>query len=168
MIAWSQFDVHYHGKEAHASAFPELGVNALDALTVAQTAIGLLRQHIRPGDRVHGIITHGGDAVNVVPDRTDGFLMARATTLDDLEILRPRVMHCLEAGALATGCALHVENVAPDYAQMEHDHDIAELYRTNAQAIGRPPSNDGAGTFSTDMGNVSLAIPSIHPCIVGD
>src|SRR5206468_10082694 len=64
MLAWSQFDVHYQGKEAHASAFPELGINALDALTIAQTSIGLLRQHMQPTDRVHGIITKGGDAAN--------------------------------------------------------------------------------------------------------
>jgi amidohydrolase len=163
--AVAHLHVSYSGRPAHAAFAPHHGVNALDAFTIAQVSMGLLRQHMRPGDQLHSIITHGGDAVNVVPEHTEGFLMARATTLDDLEILRPRVMSCLEAGALATGARLAVENVAPDYAQMEHDHDIAELYRANAKTIGRPPSNDRAGTFSTDMGNISLAIPSIHPCI---
>jgi metal-dependent amidase/aminoacylase/carboxypeptidase family protein len=91
--------------------------------------------------------------------------MARARTIDELEELRPRVMHCFEAGALATGATLSVENVSPDYAQMEHDHDIAEVFRANAEALGRPPSRDAVGTFSTDMGNISLAMPSIHPCL---
>jgi len=69
IIAASMFDVEYTGKEAHASAFPELGINAADALTVAQTAIGLLRQHVQQTDRIHGIVTRGGDAPNVVPAR---------------------------------------------------------------------------------------------------
>ena len=82
--AISTFDVHYTGREAHAAAYPELGINALDALTIAQTAIGLLRQHIRPTDRVHGIITHGGDVPNVVPAHTQARFMVRARTLGDL------------------------------------------------------------------------------------
>jgi amidohydrolase len=103
MLAWSQFDIHYQGKEAHASAFPELGINALDALTIAQTSIGLLRQHMRPTDRVHGIITKGGDAANVVPAHTSARYMVRAETMAGLEEIEGRVMRCFEAGALATG-----------------------------------------------------------------
>jgi metal-dependent amidase/aminoacylase/carboxypeptidase family protein len=91
--------------------------------------------------------------------------MFRARTIDELEELRPRIMHCFEAGALATGATLRMERVSPDYAEMEHDHDIAELYRSNATELGRPPSDDEVVTFSTDMGNVSLAMPSIHPCL---
>jgi metal-dependent amidase/aminoacylase/carboxypeptidase family protein len=143
-------------------------VNAADALTVAQVAIGLLRQHLRPFDQVHGIITHGGDATNVIPAHTEGTWMARSRTLRELEQLRPRVEHCFEAGALATGATLAVSDVCPPYAHMEHDHDLAEVFRANATTLGRPPSEDGATTFSTDMGNVSLAMPSIHPCIAID
>ncbi|HEY5076812.1 MAG TPA: M20 family metallopeptidase [Acidimicrobiia bacterium] len=157
--------VQYTGRESHAAIAPELGVNAADALTVAQVAIGLLRQHLRPFDQIHGIVTHGGDATNVVPAHTEGTWMARSRTLDDLEQLLPRVGHCFEAGALATGATLAVSDVCPPYAHMEHDHEIAEMYRANAGTIGRPESRDGAATFSTDMGNVSLAMPSIHPCI---
>jgi amidohydrolase len=163
--AVAHMHVEYHGRESHAAIAPELGVNAADAFTVAQVAIGLLRQHLRPFDQVHGIITHGGDATNVVPARTEGTWMARSRTLDTLSELVPRVHHCFEAGALATGTALAITDVAPPYAQMEHDHDLAELYRQNASSIGRPASQDGSATFSTDMGNVSLAMPSIHPCI---
>src|SRR5262249_14441306 len=102
IIAASMFQVEYTGKEAHASAFPELGINAADALTVAQTAIGLLRQHIRPADRIHGITTHGGDAPNIVPARARAKYIVRGETLKELEELRPRVHRCFEAGALAT------------------------------------------------------------------
>jgi amidohydrolase len=157
--------VQYTGRESHAAIAPELGINAADALTVAQVAIGLLRQHLRPFDQVHGIVTHGGDATNVIPAHTEGTWMARSRTLGDLEQLVPRVSHCFEAGALATGSTLRITDVCPPYAHMEHDHDLGEVYRANATALGRPESSDGAATFSTDMGNVSLAMPSIHPCI---
>ncbi|HWS47402.1 MAG TPA: M20 family metallopeptidase [Acidimicrobiia bacterium] len=166
--AVAHMHVAFTGRESHAAIAPELGVNAADAFTVSQVAIGLLRQHLRRTDQVHGIVAHGGDAVNVVPAHTEGFWMARARTLDELDDLRPRVEHCFEAGALATGAALTIADVCPPYAHMEHDHDIGELFRANALALGRPPSEDGAATFSTDMGNVSLAMPSIHPCVAID
>ena len=169
MLAWSQFDVHYHGKEAHASAFPELGINALDALTLAQTAIGLLRQHIRPTDRVHGIITKGGDAANVVPAHTSARYMVRAETLGDLAEIQQKVFRCFEAGALATGARLSIQPASPPYADVKHDVEIAALYRKNAEAVGRffpelpPAARRAAG--STDMGNISQALPAIHPTI---
>ena len=169
MIAWSQFDVHYHGKEAHASAFPELGINALDALTIAQTAIGLLRQHIRPGDRVHGIVTHGGDAPNVVPAHTSARYMVRAETTADLGEIQSKVMRCFEAGAIASGARLEVKSASPSYAEVKHDSELAAVYRRNAEALGRFfPDLSGLGkrsTGSTDMGNISQAMPSIHPTI---
>src|SRR6266540_7493912 len=136
IIAADQISVRYRGKEAHAAAFPELGVNAADALVVAQTAIGLLRQHIRSTDRIHGIVTKGGDAENVVPADTSGKWMARATTLGDLEDLLPKVLRCFEAGALATGATLDVTRYPP-YAEMRHDPDLVEAYRRNAEAVGR-------------------------------
>ncbi|MBI2964409.1 MAG: M20 family metallopeptidase [Deltaproteobacteria bacterium] len=169
MIAWSQFDVHYRGKEAHASAFPELGINALDALTVAQTAIGLLRQHMRSTDRVHGIILKGGDAANVVPAHTCARYMVRAEALADLGEIRAKVMRCFEAGALASGARLSVEEASPSYAEVRHDGALAAIYRRNAQGLGRvfpemgPMARRAAG--STDMGNVSQVLPSIHPLI---
>ena len=105
VIASTQFDVHYTGKEAHAAAYPDLGINAADALVVAQAGIGLLRQHLRPSDRVHGIVTKGGDAPNIVPARTSARYMVRAATLEELAEVRARVLRCFEAGALATGAS---------------------------------------------------------------
>lgn len=169
IIAASMFEVHYTGKEAHASAFPELGVNAADALTIAQTAIGLLRQHIRPTDRIHGIITKGGDAPNIVPAHTAAKYIVRAKTLADLDEIRAKVLRCFEAGALATGAKLDIIGGQKPYAEMRHDPDIAAAYRRNAEMLGRvsptstSPFQRAAG--STDMGNVSLALPAIHPAI---
>jgi metal-dependent amidase/aminoacylase/carboxypeptidase family protein len=163
------FEVEYIGKEAHASAFPELGINAADALTVAQTAIGLLRQHLRAADRIHGITTHGGDAPNIVPARTRARYIIRGETLKELHELRPKVHRCFEAGALATGSTLNIIGGTKPYAEMKHDREIADIYRRNAESLGRKfpdlgPILDRA-TGSTDMGNISLAIPSIHPMI---
>ena len=169
IIAASMFDVHCTGKASHASAFPELGINAADALTVAQTAIGLLRQHIRDTDRIHGIVTHGGDAPNVVPAHTSARYIIRAETLEQLDELRERVRRCFQAGALATGASVQIVGGEKPYAQMRHDTRMAELYRRNAEQIGRSFPNpevwEHRPTASTDMGNVSLAVPSIHPMI---
>ncbi|MGA7522876.1 MAG: M20 family metallopeptidase [Acidobacteriaceae bacterium] len=169
IIAASMFEVHCTGKESHASAFPELGVNAADALTVAQTAIGLLRQHIRSTDRIHGIVTEGGVAPNVVPAHTSAKYIVRSETLDQLKDLRPKVYRCFEAGGLATGAKVEITGGDKPYAEMIHDDVMAALYRANSEALGRKYPDMGEWetrpTGSTDMGNVSLAMPSIHPMI---
>ena len=169
IIAASMFEVQVTGKESHASAFPELGVNAADALTIAQTAIGLLRQHIRSGDRIHGIVTNGGAAPNVVPAHTSARYIIRSETLEQLTELRPKVYRCFEAGALATGTKLTITGGDKPYAQMLHNAMMAEIYRGNSEALGRPFPDLGEWmtrpSGSTDMGNVSLAMPSIHPMI---
>ncbi len=169
IIACSMFHVHYTGKAAHASAFPEHGINAADALTLAQTAIGLLRQHIRSTDRIHGIITHGGDAPNIIPAQTEAKYIVRAKTLDELDSIKEKVRRCFEAGALATGARLEIVGGDKPYAEHRSDMEIAQLYQRNSEALGRvfpergPAIERAAG--STDMGNVSLALPSIHPFI---
>ena len=169
IIAAFMFEVHCTGKESHASAFPERGVNAADALTIAQTALGLLRQHIRSTDRIHGIVTNGGAAPNVIPAHTSAKYIIRSETLDQLAELRPRVYRCFEAGALATGAKIAITGGDKPYAEMRHDEAMAALYRENSEALGRPFPDLGEWetrpTGSTDMGNVSLAIPSIHPMI---
>jgi len=168
-LAFAEFEAHYHGKASHASAAPELGVNAGDALVVAQAAIGLLRQHIRPTDRVHGIVTRGGEAPNVVPAHTSARYYVRASTLDDLGDIRGKVLRCFEAGAIATGCTLRIDDSARPYADVRHDGALAALYQANAEALGRrfvrPRPEFSRFAASTDMGNVSHALPSIHPMI---
>ena len=178
-FAVSHMLVRYRGQATHAAAYPEQGINAADAFTIAQVAIGLLRQQLLPSTRVHGIVTHGGDAPNAIPDRTEGRWYVRAETLDELAGLEPRVRRCFEAGALATGCELEIEAEAPPYAEFRNDPDLLPLYRANAERLGRQfraTGPDGAASedaasadrmnrASTDMGNVSMVIPAIHPYI---
>src|SRR5262249_35392635 len=160
MLANAHFGVRYTGKEAHAAAYPELGINAADALTVAQVAIGLLRQHIHPTDRVHGIITKGGEAPSIIPAETTARYIVRAKTLADLDTIRAKVLRCFDAGAIATGAHLELFGSRPPYAQVCHDPAMAALYRRNAEALGRifPDVSEAQQRSggSTDMGNVSL------------
>lgn len=167
ILAAQTLEIAYTGREAHAAGAPEMGINAADAFVVAQVGIGLLRQHLPPLTRVHGIVDKGGEAPNIVPAHTSGRFMVRARTTDELEALRDRVVACFEAGATATGARLEVRPRVR-YAHMEQDAEILERYRLNAEALGRrfyPFAESGLGPVSTDMGDVSLALPSIHPMI---
>jgi amidohydrolase len=167
-LAVQHFDVHYRGRSAHASAYPQLGVNAADALTVAQVAIGLLRQHLKPTDRIHGIVTDGGDAPNIVPERTAGQWYVRAADLAQLAELYPRVQRCFEAGALATGAEVRFEEPGPAYSEFLHDPDLVATWSAEARAIGRElpdQAMDEGLAGSTDMANVSLVMPTIHPML---
>ncbi|MFI5286240.1 MAG: M20 family metallopeptidase [Candidatus Dormibacteria bacterium] len=165
LIASTTFDAAYTGKEAHAAAWPELGINAADALTVAQVAIGLLRQHILATDRVHGIITKGGDAANIVPAHTSARYKVRSERVEDLERLRERVIRCFEAGATGTGALLEITGGRTPYAHVEHDAALAACYQRNAESLGRTFVAMDRPAGSTDMGNVSLVVPTIHPFI---
>jgi amidohydrolase len=166
-LAVAHFDVHYRGHESHASAAPWEGVNAQDALTVAQVALGLLRQQLPPGDQVHGVVQAHAGAANVIPASITARYMVRSRTLAGLMALRPRIDACFEAGATATGCSLTYEELAPVYSHMKPDPLLLAAYRANAETLGRHFASDDAGlpppTLSTDMANVSLAVPSIHP-----
>ncbi|MBW4078005.1 MAG: M20 family metallopeptidase [Acidobacteria bacterium] len=168
-LAVDHFDVTFEGKEAHASAAPWQGVNALDALTIAQVALGLLRQQLPPGDQFHGIVSQGGVAANIIPRHVVGRFMARSVTSERLAVLRGRMNACFEAGALASGAAMHVEELGSAFSHMESDLEILGHYRRAAESLGRHFDLDDAGvakpTISTDMANVSLAVPSIHPLL---
>jgi amidohydrolase len=168
-LAVDHMNVTYHGRDAHASASPEKGINAGDAFVVAQVAIGLIRQHLNPGNQVHGIVDKGGDAANIVPKEATGTYMIRARSVEDLAGLRPRIEHCFEAGALATGATLEIRDLSPTYSHFEPDLGLLATWRTNAEALGRRyPADDPRRvlpTISTDMANVSLALPTIHPLV---
>lgn len=165
-LAVAHFQVRFRGKEAHASAYPERGINAADAVTVSQVALGLLRQHLEPGDQIHGIVTKGGEAPNIVPALTAARYYVRARDLERLGKVRVRVDRCFEAGALATGTSLEMEEESPPYSEFKPDLEIGEVYRRNAEELGRvfpalAPKRGG----STDMANISLRMPAIHPMI---
>lgn len=166
LIASRRFEVEYTGKSAHAAMAPQVAINAADALTIAQVAIGLLRQHILPTDRMHGIVTKGGDAPNIVPDHTKGSYMVRSRTLEEADVLFQKAERCFQAGALATGATLKLESTIP-YAELRQDPGMMEHYRRNAEALGRVfTTNEEAGILgSTDIGNVSRVIPCIQPMI---
>jgi len=169
-LAVDHFDVTYTGKDAHASAAPWEGCNALDALTVAQVGVALLRQQLRPGDQVHGIVTEGGSAANIIPSRAVGRFMARSQTIAALAQLRQRLNACFEAGALATGATLAIEELGHAFSHMRSDASILAHYRASAESLGRSFALDDEGapqpTISTDMANVSLVVASIHPLLM--
>ena len=169
VIAVAHIDVHFHGKEAHASAYPQLGINALDAFVQAYVNVSTLRQSIYPTDKIHGVIREGGEAPNIIPAYTRSSWYVRAQTNERLDELFPRVAACFEAAAVATGCRLEIEHVGHTYTEMQSDQAMVEYYAANSAELGRPmlrgrdlPSDR---TGSTDMGNVSLLVPTIHPML---
>jgi amidohydrolase len=171
VLAAQSLEITYTGKPAHAGSFPERGINAADAMVIAQVAMGLLRQSLLPGDRVHGIVTSGGEALNIIPAKVTAEWMVRATTAARLDEVREKVRRCFEAGALASGATLDIVE-RPVYADMRHDHDLTALYAKNLGALGRSmdgkpgdPKRLDMNRFSTDMGNVSYVTPSIHPIL---
>lgn len=168
-FAVSHVAVGYTGKGAHAAAYPERGVNAADAFTVAQVAIGLLRQQLPSSVRVHGLVTRGGEAPNAIPERTTGRWYVRAETLDELADIEPRVRACFEGAAVATGCVLEIHPESKPYAQFRTDESLLAAYVANATRLGRVFEEGGAAgrmnRASTDMGNVSQVVPAIHPYI---
>lgn len=168
LIAREEIQVDYYGRNAHAGAVPWMGVNALDALIVAYNGISAMRQQMRPTDRVHGVITRGGAKPNIIPDHTSAEFYIRARNTAELEELRGKVMGCFEGAAAATGCRFEYRIPSPTYAEVVTNDVLAEAYCENMQAfeVVLPTKQQQAGGIagaSTDMGNVSYAVPSIHP-----
>ncbi|MEO8601694.1 MAG: M20 family metallopeptidase [bacterium] len=167
VLAISAIEAEYIGRAAHAAAAPHAGINALDGLVTAYQAIAQLRQHIRPSERVHGIITDGGQKPNIVPERAAGVFYVRAQNERRLGALRQRVEACFHAGAMASGASVHLRSVGEDYSDMWTNAALAAAYEANLAHVGRQivhaPAEHISG--STDMGNVSKLVPSIHPMI---
>jgi len=159
-------EVEFTGKAAHAASQPYEGVNALDAANLTLVAIGLLRQQIRPDSRIHAIITDGGQAPNIIPERTALRMYVRSTEGAYLrERLLPAVENCIRGAALATGATVDIEQPTPAYEDMVSNAVLVRLSEANLRALGRDVgsgSEDGL-VGSTDMGNVSHVVPSIHP-----
>ncbi|GAB3849032.1 M20 family metallopeptidase [Nesterenkonia populi] len=167
-FAVSHFDVQYSGRAAHAAAYPERGVNAADAMTVAQVAIGLLRQQLPSSVRVHGIVRNAGTAPNAIPEHAAASWYVRASGLEELDAAFDQVRACFEAGAMATGCKLTLTETSPRYSEFDNDAELADCFRANAERLGRDmdPSEKnrrGINMASTDMGNVSQRTRAIHP-----
>ncbi|WP_419925632.1 M20 family metallopeptidase [Candidatus Poriferisocius sp.] len=166
-IAVEQIEAAYTGQSAHAAASPHKGRNALDGAVLGYMNVAALRQHIRPDERIHGIFTRSGDKPNIVPHDAAAEWYVRSPELDSLAELRARVVGCLEAGAAAAGVEIDCRRKAPIYADMIDNQVMLNFYIGNAASAGRIAREpQGAAVVgSTDMGNVSYAVPSIHPII---
>ncbi|KAF0431407.1 amidohydrolase [Gigaspora margarita] len=168
LIANNKVEVEYFGKSAHASGAPWEGINALDAIVLAYNNIGLLRQQSLPTNRIHGVITNGGTAPNVIPDYTSGKFIIRGMTIEDLRSLHPRVQKCFEGAAEATGAKLKTKWSKETY-DVKINSPLATRYETyNSQKFGtkfasREQQYLTSFAASTDQGNVTYVVPGIHP-----
>jgi amidohydrolase len=164
-LACIALEVEFFGRAAHAAGHPEAGINALEAMLLSFAAINSLRQHIKDKARIHGIITDGGEAANIVPAHSAGNFLVRAEDDVYLDELKERVLDCFVGGATATGARLEYRWGETRYAPMRNNMTLAKLFRQNIQSLGRRMLlSDPERSFgSTDMGNVSQVVPGIHP-----
>jgi amidohydrolase len=166
-LACQTLDVEFIGRSAHAAAQPEAGINALEAMIQSFTAINSLRQHIKDSARIHGIITDGGEAPNIVPAHSAGTFIVRAEENDYLDELKDKVINCFTGAANASGAKLKYKWGEVRYASMRNNMTLAEIFGHNMQTLGRKMLlvNPERSSGSTDMGNVSHQVPSIHPYV---
>lgn len=166
-LGMRELTVEYYGKASHAAAAPDQGVNALDAVVLAYTGIGVMRQQARSDARIHGIITHGGQAPNIIPDYAAARFYVRALDLTYMNDLFGRVVSCCEAAALATGCQIKLTSASKDYHPYKPVYGLAEMFQRNWEALGETvnqgPVDRELG--STDVGNVSQVVPTIQPML---
>ena len=166
-LACSSLEVEFFGRAAHAAGQPHRGINALDAMILAFTSINSLRQHVRGDARIHGIITDGGEAPNIVPAHSAAVFLVRALDDDYLAELMEKVLNCFTGASVATGARLEYRWKDKTYAPMQNNMTLAGLFKQNLESLGRQVEafDPHFGLGSTDMGNVSQVVPSIHPTI---
>ena len=166
-LSCSSLEVEFFGQPAHAAAQPYKGINALEAMILAFTSINSLRQHIRSEARIHGIITDGGEAPNVVPAHSAAVFLIRAQDDEYLAELKDKVLNCFTGASIASGARLEYRWRERAYTSMKNNSNLAGLFKQNLESLGRHVEafNPDFGFGSTDMGNVSQVVPSIHPTI---
>jgi amidohydrolase len=166
-LACSSLEAEFFGEPAHAAAQPYKGINALEAMILAFTSINSLRQHIRGEARIHGIITDGGEAPNIVPAHSAAVFLIRAPDNDYLDELKDKVLNCFIGASVASGARLEYSWRDRTYAPMKNNATLAQLFSQNLESLGRHVEafDPRFGFGSTDMGNVSQLVPSIHPTI---
>ena len=166
-LACVTLDVEFFGEAAHAAARPEAGINALEAMLNSFAAINSLRQHIKDTARIHGIITDGGEAANIVPAHSAGTFLVRAEDDTYLDELKERVLNCFVGAATANGARLEYRWGGTRYAPMRNNMALARLFQRNMQSLGRwvKIAEPDRAFGSTDMGNISQLVPSIHPFV---
>jgi amidohydrolase len=160
-------DIAFFGKAAHASSWPDEGINALDAIILTFTGINALRQHIRDDARIHGIITHGGDAPNIVPDYAAASVLVRAADTPYASMLLQKVRACARGAGLATGARLEFKQVGPRYDARWPNRKLVALAKANFETLGLQMdlAGDNERMGSSDIGNVSQVVPAIHPYV---
>jgi amidohydrolase len=166
-LSCSSLEVEFFGRPAHAAAQPYKGINALEAMILAFNSINSLRQHIRSEARIHGIITDGGEAPNVVPAHSAAVFLVRAPDNEYLAELKDKVLNCFTGASVASGARLEYRWRERSYAPMKNNATLAGLFKKNLESLGRHVEafDPRFGFGSTDMGNVSQVVPSIHPTI---
>ncbi len=165
-LACQELTVEFFGKEAHAAASPETGINALEAMILSFNAIDSLRQHIKSTARIHGVIIDGGKAANVVPGHSAASFNVRADDDEYLEELKVKVVNCFKGAARATGARLKFRWSEVCYSAMKNNMTLANLFKTNMEKLGRKVTiTEGGTVFSTDMGNVSQVVPGLHAMV---
>lgn len=164
-----KFKMEFFGRSAHASSSPDQGINALDALIMAYNGINALRQHLRQDGRVHGIITHGGDAPNIIPDYAAGLFYVRAGDRAYRDELLERVKSCALGASTAIGAQYKIEIDHPILDPIKRNEPLEEAVKANMEALGIPIDVDDGSVGSSDIGNLSQYLPAIHPflAIVG-
>ena len=163
-LAMRAYQVTYTGRAAHAAAFPWEGVNALDAAVTAYNSISVLRQQMKPACKVHGVIKEGGVKPNIIPEKAVIEYYVRAPTRTERDDLAKKVVACFEAAAVATGCGVKVEEPEKPYDDVVTNRALGKCYEKNmTKVLGSIQwDKDGSKAGSTDMGNVSYKVPSIH------
>jgi amidohydrolase len=166
-LACQTLEAEFFGKAAHAAARPEAGINALEAMLQSFAAINSLRQHIKSTARIHGIITDGGEAANIIPAHSAGNFVVRAEDDAYLDELKQKVLNCFIGAAKMSGARLEYKWGDVRYAPLRNNLTLAQLFTQNMQSLGRSVAlYDPDSAFgSTDMGNVSQIIPGIHPLV---
>jgi len=166
-LAMRALRVEFFGKSSHAAAAPHLGINALDAVLLTFTNVNALRQQLRDDARIHGVVTDGGRAPNIIPDYAAARFYIRALDLDYLRHLHHRVAACFEAAAQATGARVMITEEGEEYHPMKFNRALGDIFRANLEALGerveQTPEDQELG--STDVGNVSQVVPTIQPTI---
>lgn len=163
-----RFHLHFKGKPSHASAYPEEGINALDAVIQTFNSINAMRQQLRSDVRIHGIITNGGAAPNIIPEKASASFYVRAKNLDELYSVKEKLLNCARGAALATGCELTIEEGADMNAPLKLNKALADIYRRQMEFLGLTEDNfpEDKNAGSSDIGNVSQVLPTIHPHIL--
>jgi amidohydrolase len=164
-LAVTEVDLSFRGKAAHASTAPESGINALDAVIQTFNSLNALRQHIRDGARIHGIITDGGFKPNIVPEHAAARFYVRAQDNAYRDELLAKLERCAQGAALATGAELSLQKTGHECKTVRTNPTMARTFGHHLQALGYPPEKASGGMGSTDMGDVSWEVPAIHPLI---